>query len=605
MNKDRINPFFQEFPVDYLYHLGIDTTMDISSVFGNIKYVIFTLSNAEAKVLVNEFARDIYCIPEENFSYEPIYKTERFHMYKVGVTIIISGGVGIQSLLICINEVTKLMVHLKKYDVCYFKIGLSASLGVPDGDIIISNQVANSTFTKTFKSIECGTTYEYPTILNDKMAKSFLKFSKTHGFTNVHSGINLSAHNFTDMQIIMRNNLIYDDITSKNKLYLSKAYDLGIRSIDMESLSFTGFCAWLDIQACVVNISIVDFLVHQKITTTMDTQLKMLAHFAPVLVAYIQKSGGLIKQLMGHFNKHQINSYKIYQPHLLSTNVKADYLYSLKVPIDNKTIDNFRGIKYICMQGSSDRTKTLAKKLAQLTLGIEEIFFTPHNLFKNAFFKGYRIGNILCVSHGMGALSVVTLLHDITRLMQASGNTDLEYIRIGTSGGINIEPGSIVITNTAFDHGLNPGCKMPIENNEVTVPTHMDNKLSYRILQAQPEMLPFKLVYGNTIAADDFYLGQCRFDGAIKPRYDKEMQQEFFKKIMEKDIYNFEMESVALASFCARAHIPAAMIAVTILDRLHGDQVTSTSEELAIFSDRTHTVVIAYLLSQMDIKKSS
>ncbi|MCE3269210.1 MAG: hypothetical protein K0R49_1462, partial [Burkholderiales bacterium] len=434
MNKDKINPYFQNLPVDYLYHLGIDTGMDLYREFNDVKYVIFTLSNAEAKIIVNSFARSIYNIPNENFTYNPIYKMERFHMYKVGVTIVISGGVGIQSLLICINEITKLLIHLKKYDVCYFKIGLSATIGKQSGDVILSNNIVNSDFNNIFYSIQCGVIQEYPTILEAKTAKELLAYSYTQGFNNISIGTNLSAHNFGDMQTIMKDARVSGAKLLSENSFLNNAYNIGVRSIDMESLSFAGFCAWLEIPACVIDISIVDFLIKADASATMDSQLKMLSRFAPILNGYIQNcSKNILKEPVPQ-NLIKKNESKIYQNHS-GSNIKYSYLYNLNLSLNSKIIDMFKGIKYVFMQGSSFRAKSLAKKFAKVSFGIEEEYFIPQNLFPNAFFEGYRVGNALSVSHGMGAMSVISLLYDITRLMQACNNKDLQYIRLGTSGG--------------------------------------------------------------------------------------------------------------------------------------------------------------------------
>lgn len=273
------------------------------------------------------------------------------------------------------------------------------------------------------------------------------------------------------------------------------------------------------------------------------------------------------------------------------------YLYNFNIVINAEIIDKFHGIKFVCMQGSGYRTKVLAQKLARIILKINNTCFNPQNLFKAARFEAYRVGPVLLVSHGMGTISIMNLLDDITKLMKASGNTDLEYIRIGTSGGINVKPGSIIITDTAYKSDLTTGYLMNILGKDVAFPTQMDPLLNERILKAQPK--PFKLYKGNSIAADDFYLGQARFDGAIKPKYDVHMREEYFKKIMALGIYNLEMESTAMASFCSRANISGSMIAVTLLDRLKDDQVTATPAELAGFADRAHNAAINYLLSQI------
>ena len=37
MDKTKLNPHFQQLEVDYLYHLGLDTSMDLKKDFGELK----------------------------------------------------------------------------------------------------------------------------------------------------------------------------------------------------------------------------------------------------------------------------------------------------------------------------------------------------------------------------------------------------------------------------------------------------------------------------------------------------------------------------------------------------------------------------------------
>jgi uridine phosphorylase len=130
---------------------------------------------------------------------------------------------------------------------------------------------------------------------------------------------------------------------------------------------------------------------------------------------------------------------------------------------------------------------------------------------------------------------------------------------------------------------------------DIVYPTNMDLELNARIIKAQPHDLGFKILEGNSIAADDFYLSQCRFDGAISPSYDEMHRKKYFEKIKELNILNFEMESTALASFCSRAEIPATMVAVTLVNRIEEDQIILTNDELEKFSLHSQEVILNYL----------
>lgn len=279
-------------------------------------------------------------------------------------------------------------------------------------------------------------------------------------------------------------------------------------------------------------------------------------------------------------------------------NNPEQYLYLLQLELTTQNLVMFTNIKQVIMQGSSSRAATLARKLAGALLNIDQQFFEPVNLVTTSNFAVYRIGNVLSVSHGMGNVTIDALLHEITKLLYYAGNLNLEYIRVGTSGGIGVEPGTVIITQNAFMPNLAPYYTTYELDQQIDLPTHMDSSLVKRIIAAQPAKLEFPILVGNSIAADDFYLGQCRYDGAMTTRKDEKWRTKFFAQLDELNIKNFEMESSSLAAFCNQASIPATMIAVTLLNRLKGDQVVSSATQLAEFSDRSQQVAINYILSQ-------
>lgn len=274
------------------------------------------------------------------------------------------------------------------------------------------------------------------------------------------------------------------------------------------------------------------------------------------------------------------------------------YLYGLNLHLSKKIIEEFRGVRYVLMQGSELRAYSLAKKIAETIFHVDMDYYNVVDLTPSSAYSCYRVGNILSVSHGMGGASMTTFLHDISKVMYFSGNHDLEYIRIGTSGGIGIAPGVVVITDETYMPDLKKGYKCAGLETNLIYPTCMDVELNKRILNAQPLDLPFEVLRGNSIAADDFYLGQARFDGAITFMYDEKKRQAYFEKIKALSILNMEMESSAFASFCYRAEIPGTMVAVTIINRALGDQFSVTPDVLAEWSDRSQQVVINYLMKQ-------
>lgn len=63
----------------------------------------------------------------------------------------------------------------------------------------------------------------------------------------------------------------------------------------------------------------------------------------------------------------------------------------------------------------------------------------------------YKVGPVLSVSHGLGMSSFGVLLHELFKLMFYAKCKDPIFIRLGTSGGIGIEPGTVVVTNRAVN----------------------------------------------------------------------------------------------------------------------------------------------------------
>lgn len=285
----------------------------------------------------------------------------------------------------------------------------------------------------------------------------------------------------------------------------------------------------------------------------------------------------------------------------LLNNLHEKYLYLLELELTPEVINSFAGVHYVLMQGSSNRAKDLARKLAERFMGICPTYFEPQDMIPTSRYKIYRVGNILSVSHGMGNTSIIALLHDLSKILYYAGNMKVEYIRIGTSGGIGVTPGTVIITKKAYMPNLANYLPLPSLDININVPTDFNLELATNIYKAQPRGLEFEVALGNSIAADDFYLGQGRFDGAITPKYDLLFREQYFKKIQELGIRNFEMESTALAAFCNQVQIPATMLAVTLVDRTQGDQVTATSKQLAEFSDRSQQVAINYLNNKTNI----
>lgn len=62
-----------------------------------------------------------------------------------------------------------------------------------------------------------------------------------------------------------------------------------------------------------------------------------------------------------------------------------------------------------------------------------------------------QVGPVLSVSHGLGMSSLGVLLHEMIKLVSYAKCKDPVFIRFGTSGGVGIEGGTVVVSNGAVN----------------------------------------------------------------------------------------------------------------------------------------------------------
>ncbi|MBI3336722.1 uridine phosphorylase [Candidatus Peregrinibacteria bacterium] len=283
----------------------------------------------------------------------------------------------------------------------------------------------------------------------------------------------------------------------------------------------------------------------------------------------------------------------VLNPHL--QDLPVDYLYHLGLDstMDLKSI--FGDTKFVCMGGSNERAKDFAEKTAEV-LGLS----IPHNrglkpIGKTDRFSLYKVGPVISVSHGMGMPSMSILLNEITKLLHYAECADPLFIRIGTSGGIGVKPGSVVVTEQAVNAELEPVFEHVMLGSRKYCSTNVDALLAAQLLNIKES---FPVVLGKTMGTDDFYEGQARFDGALDPPYSPKERELFWKLAHLRGVRNIEMESTMFAAFCSRARIPAGIVCAVLLDRLKGDQVNDPPSQLAQYSDNAQKLVLDFIVHQ-------
>ncbi|XP_060103715.1 uridine phosphorylase 1 [Heteronotia binoei] len=276
-------------------------------------------------------------------------------------------------------------------------------------------------------------------------------------------------------------------------------------------------------------------------------------------------------------------------PHL--EEIKEDVLYHFALSTATHDFPALFGdVKFVCVGGSPSRMKNFISFIAE-DLGIS----TPGGEHPNICagtdrYAMYKVGPVLSVSHGMGIPSIAIMLHELIKLLHYAKCTNVIVVRIGTSGGLGLEPGSVVITQQSVDAAFKPQLEQVILGKSIFRSTALDKELAEELLECGKELNQFSTVAGNTMCTLDFYEGQARLDGAICS-YSEEEKLQYLKSAYEAGVRNIEMESSVFAAMCNLCGLRGAVVCVTLLNRLDGDQITTPHEVLKEYQTRPQKLV--------------
>ncbi|KAH3700129.1 uridine phosphorylase 1-like [Dreissena polymorpha] len=266
----------------------------------------------------------------------------------------------------------------------------------------------------------------------------------------------------------------------------------------------------------------------------------------------------------------------LHNQNLLS--IPNDHLYHIALSSgDNDLRQMFGDVKFVCFGGTPSRMEKFARFMSrELGLGTAP----AHNFAGNTDrYALYKAGPVLSVSHGIGIPSLSIVFQEIVKLVYYAGCEDVTFFRIGTSGGIGLEPGTVVISESVVNGQLEPIYKQIILGKQVERPAVVDQDLAQNLHNLALEDDRYKTVKGTTLCADDFYEGQGRIDGAFC-EHDEEEKMLWLREMHEAGVTNLEMESLGFIAMCHRANIKGAVLCVTLLDRFEGDGITTNLQLL-------------------------
>lgn len=210
----------------------------------------------------------------------------------------------------------------------------------------------------------------------------------------------------------------------------------------------------------------------------------------------------------------------------------------------------------------------------------------------------FKTGPVLSLSHGMGIPSISIMLHELIKLLHHARCCDVTIIRIGTSGGIGIAPGSVVITDTAVDSFFKPRFEQVILDNVVTRSTELDKELATDLFNCSREIPNFLTLIRHTMCTYDFYEG--RLDGALCC-FSREKKLDYLKRAYKAGVRNIEMESTVFAAMCGLCGLRAAVVCVTLLDRLESDQINLSHDVLVEYQQQPQLLISNFIKKQLGL----
>ncbi|XP_059173593.1 uridine phosphorylase 1-like [Physella acuta] len=292
---------------------------------------------------------------------------------------------------------------------------------------------------------------------------------------------------------------------------------------------------------------------------------------------------------------------KLRNPHIAE--MEEDVLYHLA--LSNKKHDlkeMFHDVKFVCFGGSPTRMQNFAELLvSELKIKIPAGQTLTNIAHGSDRYVLYKVGPVISVSHGMGIPSLSIIFHEILKLIYHAGCSDVVFFRLGTSGGLGLEPGSVVITDEAVDELLRPYMELSTLGMVIQHPSKLDKDIADELMTlSNPEGDGYMTTIGKTMCTLDFYEGQARLDGAFC-EYNEEDKVAFLKRVYNRGVRNIEMESLCFAAYCYRAGLRGAVICCTLLDRLKGDQINTPHNIMEEWQCRTQRLVIAFIKKRLGI----
>ncbi|MCB0915255.1 MAG: uridine phosphorylase [Actinobacteria bacterium] len=276
-----------------------------------------------------------------------------------------------------------------------------------------------------------------------------------------------------------------------------------------------------------------------------------------------------------------------------------DVYYHFGVSSEDAILDPLREVKAIVMAGSGGRIKEFADFWSAANGDSPIVAFPKEDRFVTRYTAG-----VLFASHGMGMPSASIALQELMRMAFFLKDGDLDaldevfWARVGTSGGVGLPGGTVVLSSEGLMADLRPFRLLRGLSGEYWFDGAFPEATRQAILDANADA-GIPLETGKTVAGNEFFLEQYRLDGALRLE-SHETKMTWLQWLYDSGVRNIEMEGAMIAGYLNHwGFSKFAMICTTLLNRLEGDQVTASPEELHRYSEDSGVVLFNYLKSSL------
>ncbi|CAG5099076.1 Oidioi.mRNA.OKI2018_I69.XSR.g16229.t1.cds [Oikopleura dioica] len=258
--------------------------------------------------------------------------------------------------------------------------------------------------------------------------------------------------------------------------------------------------------------------------------------------------------------------------------LQVDHLYHIGLDNSGKDLEKrFGDVRLVvvggCAKRMTDFVRVLVEKMRLCDVEVNDDALVDLSEERGRYCL-FKVNHVLVANHGMGAGSVSILIHELLKLLSYAKAKNVSFVRMGTCGGLDVEPGTICLTDSAMGPDGERGYEFFQCGKKIRYPANANRELNELLASTCAK---FNRTYkiGNTVTSPDFYESQGRLDGAFC-EYSEAAKLGWLADLSEnRGAINCEMEAAIFLSLCQRAGVSAAVACVALLNRLHGDQVTT------------------------------